>query len=92
MDPHALTVLEFGPLLDTIGGYAQTSRGRALVQAIRPALRTADDLPRSDLYADVLAVLDTGTALPGVFFDDPEAPLRRAAPEGAVLDGPELQL
>lgn len=92
MDPHALTVLEFGALLDTIGGYAQTSRGRALVQAIRPPLRTADDLPRSDLYADVLAVLDTGTALPGVFFDDPEAPLRRAAPEGAVLDGSELLL
>ncbi len=92
MDQHALNVLEFGTLLDTVGGYAQTSRGRALVQAIRPACRPAAELPHSDLYADVLAVLDTGAALPGVFFDDPEAPLRRAAPEGAVLDGSELLL
>jgi DNA mismatch repair protein MutS2 len=92
MDQHALNVLEFGALLDTVGGYTQTSRGRAVILAIRPVNRATDDLPRTDLYADVLAVLDTGAALPGVFYDDPEAPLLRLAPKGAVLDGLELVL
>jgi DNA mismatch repair protein MutS2 len=92
MDQHALTVLEFDALLETVGGYAQTTRGRAAILAIRPAPRADGDAPRTALYADVLAVLDTGTRLPGVFFDDPETALRRVAPEGAGLDGMELLL
>jgi len=92
MDQHTLDVLEFGVLLDTIGGYTQTTRGRAAVQAIRPTGAGAGPSPRVELYADVLAVLDAGAVLPGLSFGDPEEPLRRVTPEDAVLDGPELLL
>lgn len=92
MDPHSLDVLEFGALLETIGGYAQTARGHAAVTAIRPAAARAGTPSRTPLYADVLVVLDAGTALPGLLFEDPAEPLRRVTPEGAVLDGPDLLL
>jgi DNA mismatch repair protein MutS2 len=92
MDPHALNVLGYGELLDAVGGYAQTPLGHAAVQALRPTAQTEANQPRVALYADVLALLDAGEALPGLSFADPREPLRRVVPEGALLDGPDLLL
>jgi len=92
MDHHALNVLEYDALLETIGGYAQTALGRAAVQAIRPVPQPEADPPRVALYTDVLALLDAGASLPGLAFPDPSDPLRRVAPQGALLDGPDLLL
>jgi DNA mismatch repair protein MutS2 len=92
MDHHALHVLEYGELLDTVGGYAQTALGRAAVQSIQPSAQPEANVPRSAHYTEVLALLAAGVALPGLFFPDAHEPLRRVVPEGALLDGPDLLL
>ncbi|OGV63270.1 MAG: hypothetical protein A3K19_12875 [Lentisphaerae bacterium RIFOXYB12_FULL_65_16] len=90
MDEHALNVLGYPALLQAVAGYAQTSGGRDLLLRLRPAVDLAQVTAHHGLYAECLALLETGSAAPDLGFPDLAEILARVAPEGAVIEGPDL--
>ncbi|MBN2450398.1 MAG: endonuclease MutS2 [Lentisphaeria bacterium] len=92
MDQHAFHVLEFDALLETLAGYAQTGGGRRAVLALRPAPGREASRGRQGLYRELMGLAEAGVSFPGLQFEDIGEALRRAAPDGAVLDSEELLL
>ena len=86
---HAEVVLELPALLEVVAGYAASEPGRERLLRLRP--RSAEAARAGHpLLADLAARLATGAEPPPTAFPDLRPLLRRAMPEGAVLEGGEL--
>ncbi len=86
---HAEAVLELPQLLELVAGYAASEPGRERILSLRP--RSAETAQEGHpLLEDIARLLGTGAAPPPAAFPDIRPLLRRAAPEGAVLEGDEL--
>ena len=90
MDEHALSVLQFGELLEAIAAYADTEPGREQVRSLRPATTRDAALASHGIYGDLLALRHKGTKLPDIRCQDVSAVLKRLAPTNAVVTGPDL--
>ncbi|NLF93656.1 MAG: endonuclease MutS2 [Oligosphaeraceae bacterium] len=90
MSDHSLAVLEYHRLLELISGYVQSPAGRQVIMRSRPAIALAEVQSRRDLYADLLALLDSQRSLPGLHAEDLGDILSRVAPGSAVLPGEDL--
>lgn len=90
MSEHSLSVLEYHQLLELIAGYVQSPAGRQVIMRSRPGTVLAEVQLRRDLYADLLALLDSQCSLPGLHAEDLSEILARVAPGAAVLPGEDL--
>ena len=82
MDDHARQVLEFGPCLEVIAGYAASEAGRETVRGLLPRRSQPDKA----VIADCLTWRRQGGGLPPARVESPEDILRRVRPEGANLE------
>lgn len=92
MDDHALTVLEYHPLLERVANRAGSELGREAVLALRPSTNLA--WARRELER-VREGVDLGEAAPAwapPTVPDARAPLRTLEVEGGVLDPAGLLL
>ena len=90
MNNHALTVLQFPEALAAVAEYASSNLGQAAVRALAPSnerIWIETELRRVEQMATLL-VRTEQWAMPRV--PDVRAAVRKAAVEGAALDGHEL--
>ncbi len=90
MNQHTFTVLEYTQLLELIAGHAQSKLGQEIIRALRPKTELKAIQAKRGLYADMLALHESATALPPLHIEDISELLRVLAPQGAVISGPEL--
>ncbi len=90
MNTHTLTVLEYDALLASVCEQAQSTGGIALLQRLHPSNDLEVILSKRSLYQDLIDVRNHPLELPGLRTEELGELLRQVAPEGAVLDGPEL--
>ena len=90
MNAHTLTVLEYDALISSVCEYAQSSGGIALLRRLHPNAELEAILAKRPLYQDLIDLRNHPLELPGLRTEELDELLRQVAPEGAVLDGPEL--
>src|SRR5688500_4854839 len=90
MNHHALAVLQYPEALAVVAGHASSTLGSEAVQALRPsaqASRIESELHRGEEMALLLARTEPWS-MPRI--PNARAAVRKAAVEGAALDGIEL--
>ncbi|MBR4673091.1 MAG: endonuclease MutS2 [Victivallales bacterium] len=90
MNTHTLTVLEYDALLASVCEQAQSTGGIALLKRLHPSNDLEVILSKRSLYQDLIDVRNHPLELPGLRTEELDELLRQVAPEGAVLNGPEL--
>lgn len=92
MNAHALAVLQFDKVLDTVAGHASSGLGAARVRALEPAADAAaaeQELARVAAMRALVASEEGWTAAP---IPDVDRALARLRIEGTRLDGRELRM
>ncbi len=92
MNRHALVVLEFERVLETIAGRSATPMGRAHVLGLRPGTNAVLIGRELDRVAEILSRLDTKPDWSPPSFPDISGPLRSLEPAGAALSPAELSI
>lgn len=90
MNEHSLNLLEYDKLLEAVAGQAQSAAGSGLIRGLRPL----NDLERIErrraLWRDMIALRNQPLDFPSLQVEEIGETLRQAAPQGAVVDGPQL--
>ncbi|MBR0459186.1 MAG: hypothetical protein IJJ26_08100, partial [Victivallales bacterium] len=90
MNEHTLAVLQFGELIESIAGSAQSENGAELIRSLRPSAAPAIINERRALWSDLIAIRNRPMDFPPMHVENLDALLRQVAPVGAILDGSDL--